>query len=165
MLQDPFELLHANVDEVIAEWRALVECEPWAPAPARLMNSLPTILPRLFGLARSGSAQVDLEFSELIAHEHGFSRREDRVPLAALAEEWNHLKRACGLVLRRQISDASVTNNAVRRLDLLIDDAIGYSLRGYYRPELDELRGRGLERRTDTGDRRAGDGDRRGADQ
>jgi hypothetical protein len=48
----------------------------------------------------------------------------------------------------------------MERLDVLVDDAVGYTLRGYYRPELDSLRGRGLERR-ESSDRRSGSTDRR----
>ena len=48
----------------------------------------------------------------------------------------------------------------MERLDILVDDAVGYTLRGYYRPELDSLRGRGLERR-EIADRRSGVPDRR----
>jgi hypothetical protein len=48
----------------------------------------------------------------------------------------------------------------MERLDVLVDDAVGYTLRGYYRPELDSLRGRGLERR-EVSDRRRGVSDRR----
>lgn len=159
-----FEILHGHLNEVISEWKSLVEPEPWAPkSPARLMNSLPEILPRLFRLARNGSTEVDAEFSDFIAHEHGFSRREDSVPLTALADEWNHLKRACWLVLRRYDPEDRFSSSALHRLDALIDDAIGYSLRGYYRPELDELRGQGLERRGASGDRRSNSGDRRGS--
>jgi hypothetical protein len=52
----------------------------------------------------------------------------------------------------------------MRRIEVLVDDAIGYTLRGYYAQELDTLRGRGLERReSPQGDRRHG-GDRRRAD-
>ena len=55
-------------------------------------------------------------------------------------------------------------DEASQRMEVLIDDAIGYTLRGYYQPELDSLRGRGLERRdTRAEDRRHG-GDRRDAD-
>jgi hypothetical protein len=46
------------------------------------------------------------------------------------------------------------------RLEILVDDAVGYTLRGYYAPELDSLRGRGLERR-EIPERRRGIPDRR----
>jgi hypothetical protein len=50
----------------------------------------------------------------------------------------------------------------MQRVEVLIDDAIGYTLRGYYHEELQSLRGRGLERReNDQQDRRSGFGDRR----
>jgi hypothetical protein len=49
----------------------------------------------------------------------------------------------------------------VERLEVLLDEAVGYSLRGYYAPELDVLRGRGLERRQPVDDRRSGGGSRR----
>jgi hypothetical protein len=45
-----------------------------------------------------------------------------------------------------------------------VDDAIGYTLRGYYQRELDTLRGRGLERRDSREDDRRRGGDRRDAD-
>jgi hypothetical protein len=51
-------------------------------------------------------------------------------------------------------------DRAMERLDILVDDALGYTLRGYYAPELDSLRGRGLERR-EASDRRRGIPDRR----
>lgn len=159
----PYALLHANIDEVIREWRSLVAREPWAPdSPSRLMNALPEMLPKIFRLGHEGADRVDRDLSEFIARHHGFHRREDRMPLAAVAEEWNHLKRACWKVLHEHTGDAEIAAAAVKRLDMLIDDAIGFSLRGYYAPELDELRGRGLERRLATGDRRGGSGDRRG---
>lgn len=159
----PYELLHAHIDEVIREWRTLVAQEPWAPeSPARLVNALPEMLPKIFRLGKHGADRVDDDLSEFIAQHHGFHRREDQTPLAGIAEEWNHLKRACWKVLRRHTNDARLAAEAVRRLDALIDDAIGFSLRGYYAPELDQLRGRGLERRMAQGDRRQSSGDRRG---
>ena len=158
----PYDLLHAHIDEVIKEWRTLVAQEPWAPeSPARLMNALPEMLPKIFRLGKCGADRVDEDLSEFIAMHHGFLRREDRIPLVGVAEEWNHLKRACWSVLRRHTDDEDLAAAAVQRLDALIDDAIGFSLRGYYAPELDELRGRGLERRVTAGDRRAGSRDRR----
>lgn len=160
-----FELLQGHIDDVLREWRLLVQREPWAPAsPARLINSLPEMLPKLFRLAERGALEMDLELSEMIAQEHGFFRRDDGLPLSALAEEWNHLKRACWKVLQSHEVDPRATAAAMQRLDTLIDDAIGFSLRGFYAPELDELRGRGLERRRDGGDRRQQTGDRRSAD-
>jgi hypothetical protein len=159
----PYALLHARIDEVIREWRTLVTQEPWAPdSPSRLMNALPEMLPKIFRLGQSGADRIDRELSEFIARHHGFHRREDQLPLSAVAEEWNHLKRACWKVLREHTGDDQLAADAVHRLDTLIDDAIGFSLRGYYAPELDELRGRGLERRATSGDRRGSSGDRRG---
>jgi hypothetical protein len=49
----------------------------------------------------------------------------------------------------------------VQRLDVLVDDAIGLSLRGYYAPELNELKGKGLERRDGIDERRTNKGNRR----
>ena len=158
----PYELLHAHIDEVIREWRQLVAQEPWAPdSPARLVNALPEMLPKIFRLGRRGADRVDDDLSDFIASNHGFLRREDRVPLTGIAEEWNHLKRACWKVLRDRTNDPDLAAAAIQRLDALIDDAIGFSLRGYYAPELDELRGRGLERRSTVRERRGNAGDRR----
>ena len=159
----PFDLLRAYIDEVLAEWRLLLRHEPWANIrPDRLMDSFPEVLPRILRLAGEGATRVDEELSEFIAREHGYFRRDDGVPLAALAEEWSHLKRACWKVLLEKGVSEPRAVTALQRLDVLFDDAIGYSLRGYYWPELDTLRGRGLERRAGRGDRRRGDGDRRG---
>ena len=159
----PYEVLLGGVDNVLSEWRDLVRLEPWTRIPAaRLLDSFPEILPRLFRLAESGAQHVDEELKVRITEEHGFVRREDAIPLLAVAEEWAHIKRACVDVLaRRGFAERSISP-AVQRLEVLIDDAIGYTLRGYYRPELDALRGKGLERR-DSGvhDRRTGSGDRR----
>jgi hypothetical protein len=159
----PFEILHGHIDEVIGEWRSLVLDEPWGRlGSARLVNSLPEILPRLFRLARHGTRECDKELSEFIAEEHGYFRRGDGVPLGALADEWNHVKRACWKVLQRRAPEGEGASLAMERLDALIDDAIGFSLRGYYAPELDTLRGRGLERRGGgSWERRSGNGDRR----
>ncbi|HUF26645.1 MAG TPA: hypothetical protein VMM18_06660 [Gemmatimonadaceae bacterium] len=126
------------------------------------MNALPKMLPKIFRLGRRGADRIDDDLSEFIAIHHGFLRREDRIPLTAVAEEWAHLKRACWKVLRQHSGDEAPSAKAIECLDALIDDAIGFSLRGYYAPELDELRGRGLERRTaEAGDRRSGSSDRR----
>ena len=161
----PYDLLLGHIDEVIAEWRALALSEPWAAIPGdRLVDSFPEILPRLFRLARSGATQVDPPLAEHIADAHGGFRRLDAVPLAAVAEEWSLVKRSCWKVLRQRLDDDRAVSMALQRLDVLIDDAIGYTLRGYYAPELDTLRGRGLERRDRAGDRRAGGGDRRAAE-
>ena len=158
----PFDLLHGHIDNVLAEWRTLVGNEPWASIrPDRLINAVPEMLPRLLKLADSGTPQLDEALAEFIAREHGWHRRGDNFPLAALAEEWNHLKRACWKVLRDKGVPESRATSALQRLDALFDDAVGFSLRGYYWPELDSLRGRGLERRTTKGDRRGGSGDRR----
>jgi len=158
----PYDTLLGAIDSVIGEWRSLVEGEPWATIPrARLVDSLPEILPKLIRLASRGEPEVDADLRELIARSHGFFRRQDGVPLAAVAEEWNHVKRACWKVLQREGVDPARASGVIARLDLLIDDAIGFSLRGYYAPELDSLRGRGLERRGGAGERRGGKGDRR----
>jgi hypothetical protein len=146
--ESPYETLLGGVDQVIGEWRALVVREPWAKLPAsRLVDAFPEILPKLLRLARSGVTHIDDPLRELIADAHGHFRRVDGIPLTSVTDEWAHLKRAC-----RRVLDAHGTNNgeadrAMERLDILVDDAVGYTLRGYYRPELDSLRGRGLERR------------------
>jgi hypothetical protein len=158
----PYDTLLGAIDGVIGEWRTLVEGEPWARIPrARLVDSLPEILPKLVRLARAGSVQVDADLSETIAKAHGYFRRQDGVPLVAVAEEWSHVKRACWTVLQRHGIEQARATAAISRLDALIDDAIGFSLRGYYAPELDSLRGRGLERRGNAPERRTGTGDRR----
>ena len=160
----PYEILLGSLDELLAEWRELVRLEPWSQLPgARLLDSFPEILPRLFRLAQSGATHVDEELKARITDEHGFVRRADALPLLAVAEEWSHIKRACHTVLTgRDVGEEAIAE-AMRRFEVLVDDAVGYTLRGYSRPELDALRGRGLERR-DSGvaDRRRGDGDRRG---
>jgi hypothetical protein len=158
----PYDILLARIDDVIREWRALVKEEPWARIPpVRLVDTLPEILPRIFRAARRGERQVDQPLAELIAKGHGFFRREDAVPLGAVAEEWSHVKHACWNVLRSSAVSEDAALAVVRRLDMLIDDAVGHTLRGYYAPELDSLRGRGLERREGSGDRRANSSDRR----
>ena len=78
-----------------------------------------------------------------------------------MADEWTHLQRACWTVLRRHGLPEEAVRDALACLELLVDDAIGVTLRGYYAPELDALRGRGLERRSGGEDRRSGEGDRR----
>ena len=157
-----YDLLLGEIDRVIGEWRQLVASEPWSAMPSsRLVDSFPEVLPRIFRLARAGETEVDAELRELIAQAHGLMRRHDGMPLRAVAEEWNHVRRACEAVLRRNGVPDSDRDAALARLDVLIDDAIGFTLRGYYTPELDVLRGRGLERRDGDGDRRDSDGDRR----
>jgi hypothetical protein len=161
----PYDILLGSMDALLGEWRALIRPEPWARIdPARLLDALPEILPRLIRLARDGAVHVDERLKNRIAEDHGYFRRVDAVPVTAVAEEWSAVKRACLNVLQRaglaEVSALSVTE----RLDALIDDAVGYTLRGYYRPELDSLRGRGLERRDGSEDRRSGNGDRRGED-
>lgn len=158
----PYDVLLGGIDFVIGEWRTLVKAEPWgAMPPARLMDAVPELLPKLLRLARRNVLQVDPELSELIAEHHGWFRRGDGIPLTAVAEEWNHLKRACWKVMLSHAVREEAATEALRRLDVLFDDAIGYSLRGYYAPELDRLRGRGLERRDEVDDRRAGPPNRR----
>jgi hypothetical protein len=161
-LPTPYDILHGNIDQVIAEWKQLVTTEPWSGiAPARLVDALPEILPGLFRLAWEGATACSKSLSDQIATSHGYFRREDGVPLSAVAEEWGHVKRACWKVLRLHQVDDAAASAVLRRLDILIDDAIGYSLRGYYAPELNALRGRGLERRAGIRERRANQGDRR----
>ena len=159
----PLEVLLGEIDVIIGEWRDLVRAEPWTRIPAaRLVDALPEILPRLIRLAQTGATHLDDELGAHISNAHGFFRRQDALPLLAVAEEWSFLKRACqAVLLRHGFVDGDVTA-AMQRLETLIDDAIGYTLRGYYRSELDVLRGRGLERR-DSGlrDRSAGPRDRR----
>jgi hypothetical protein len=159
----PYEVLLGHIDEVLAEWREQVRGEPWARIPpARLVDAFPQILPPLIRLARAGAVHIDDDLKSRITEDHGFFRRQDEIPLLAVAEEWSFLKRACARVLDRRGIVSDEIGRAVQRLETLIDDAIGYTLRGYYRPELDVLRGRGLERR-DSGvmDRRSGTADRR----
>ena len=158
----PYDILLGHIDDVIAEWRNLVKREPWARIPpARLVDALPEILPRIFRAARNGARQVDQPLSELLAKSHGYHRREDAIPLGAVAEEWSYVKHACWNVLRANGASESDALAVARCLDALIDDAVGHTLRGYYAPELDSLRGRGLERRDGSGDRRVNPSDRR----
>jgi hypothetical protein len=158
----PFDVLLGEVDRVIGEWRTLVADEPWNTLPhTRLIDAFPEILPRLFRLARAGEAELDAATRELTAAAHGTDRRRDGLPLRAVAEEWGHVQHACWTVLRRSGLPEETARAALERLDVLIDEAIGVTLRGYYAPELEALRGRGLERRAGDDDRRQGDGDRR----
>ena len=160
----PYEALLGGVDQVIGEWRALVVHEPWAKIPAsRLVDSFPEILPKMLRLARSGVTHIDESLRELIADAHGHFRRVDGVPIASVTEEWAYLKRACRCVLDAHGIKNGEADRAMERLDILVDDAVGYTLRGYYRPELDSLRGRGLERR-EVSERRRGIPDRRERD-
>jgi hypothetical protein len=156
-----YEALLGAVDQVIGEWRTLVVREPWATLPAsRLVDSFPEILPKMLRLARTGATHIDDSLRELIADAHGDFRRADGVPLTSVTEEWAHLKRACRHVLDAHGINHEESDRAMERLDILVDDAVGYTLRGYYRPELDSLRGRGLERR-EAPNRRRGVADRR----
>jgi hypothetical protein len=148
----PFDLLERNTDRVIEEWQGLLAREPWARLPKdRLVDHLPQILPRLFHHAASGSREIDQELQQVISRAHGYFRREDAIPLAAVAEEFDLLKRACWKVLTAGGLTEPQVSSALGKLDILIDDATGYTLRGYYAPELDVLRGRGLERRSAEG--------------
>jgi hypothetical protein len=157
----PYDALLGGVDQVIGEWRTLVVREPWAKIPAsRLVDSFPEILPKMLRLARSGATHIDDGLRELIANAHGHFRRVDGVPLTSVTEEWTYLQRACRRVLDAQGIDHGEADRAMERLDVLADDAVGYTLRGYYQPELDSLRGRGLERR-EVANRRRGIPDRR----
>ncbi|HJU66964.1 MAG TPA: hypothetical protein VJ650_01870 [Gemmatimonadaceae bacterium] len=158
----PYDTLLGAVDEVIGEWRVLVTREPWsALSPSRLVDSFAEILPKMLRLARSGATHIDDGLRELIADAHGHFRRADGVPLTSVTEEWAYLKRACRFVLDAHGINNGEADRAMERLDILVDDAVGYTLRGYYRPELDSLRGRGLERR-EISDRRRGTPNRRG---
>lgn len=158
----PYEVLLGELDKVIAEWRALIESEPWAALPsARLIDSMPEILAHLIRRAHVGALEVDDDLKARITGEHGVARREDAVPLVAVAEEWAYLKRACWQTLARQGVVEGAARVAMQRLDVLFDDAIGYTLRGYYQPELDALKGIGLERRDGATDRRRGPDNRR----
>jgi hypothetical protein len=156
-----YETLLGGVDEVIGEWRQLVLGEPWAKIPAsRLVDSFPEILSKILRLARSAATHIDDDLRHLIAEAHGHFRRVDGIPLTSVTEEWAHLKRACRHVLDEHGINHGEADRAMERLDVLIDDAVGYTLRGYYRPELDSLRGRGLERR-EVAERRRGVANRR----
>ena len=151
----PYDVLLARIDEVLAEWRSLALTQSWASiTPSRLMDAFPEILPKIFRLAAQGQTQIDPDLSELIGEAHGFFRRADRIPLSAVAEEWNFVKRACWKVLQRASIDEETASTAMQRLDLLCDDAIGFSLRGFYAPELNALKGKGLERREGDDERR-----------
>jgi len=158
--RQPFELLEERTSDVIGEWRSMLEREPWARLPAeRVIDHLPVILRQLLRHAARGARQIDSNAQQIISKAHGYFRRQDAVPLAAVAEEFDLLKRACWKVLVSSGLSPNAISSALGRLDTLIDDATGYTLRGYYAPELDELRGRGLERRepdgpTPPGDRR-----------
>jgi hypothetical protein len=160
----PYEVLLGAVDDVIDRWRVLVSKEPWAHlSTSQLVDSFPEILPRLVRLSRAGVTHIDDSLRELIADAHGHFRRVDGVPLTSVTEEWGYLKRACRAVLDDHGISPEESDRAIERLDILVDDAVGYTLRGYYRPELDSLRGRGLERR-EVSDRRSGITDRRERD-
>jgi hypothetical protein len=149
------DVLLRGVNDVIAEWRALVRPQLWAQMPvSRLVDSLPDILPQLVRGARNGATTVTDDVKDLIADQHGSARREDAVPVTALAEEWQLLKEACRRMLHRDGVAEGERARLLDRLDMLMDDALGYTLRGYYREELDTLRGRGLERREREEDRR-----------
>lgn len=160
--QTPYEALLGELDQLIAEWRLLVRPDALAALPpARLLDSLPEILPRLIRLAQTGAVQMDDDLRDRIAREHGGARRADAVPVTSVAAEWDAVKRACAQVLARDGFLSGEAEEALRRVDVLVDDAVGYTLRGYYQPELDTLRGRGLERRDRQSDDRRRGGDRR----
>jgi hypothetical protein len=160
-----YDVLLAELDQVLSEWRSLVGPGLGARVtPARLMDSLPEIIPRLLTLARSGAVEIDDGLKQRISADHGVARREDVVPVPKLAEEWEALKQACVRILARNGFVGVAAEEATQRIDLLIDDAIGYTLRGYYQRELDTLRGRGLERRDAPGEDRRQGGDRRDSD-
>lgn len=160
--QSAYDILLAELDQVLAEWRSIVEPELGGHiSPARLLDSLPEILPRLLTLARSDAMEIDDLLKERIAADHGSARREDVVPVDHLGEEWMAVKQACRRVLARDGFVGPLADEALQRVDTLIDDAIGYTLRGYYQRELDTLRGRGLERRDSREDDRRQNGDRR----
>lgn len=163
--QSAYDVLLGELDQILTEWRALMEPGLGSRlTPARLMDSLPEILPGLLALARSSAVEIDDDLKQRISAGHGLTRRKDVVPVESLAGEWEALKHACVRVLTRHGFVGPLAEEASQRIDVLIDDAIGYTLRGYYQQELDTLRGRGLERRdTPTEDRRQG-GDRRDAD-
>jgi len=151
----PYNILLERIDGVIGEWRTLVKREPWSKIPGdRLIDAFPEILPKMFRLAGMGAVTIDGELCEVISDAHGYFRRTDGVPLSALAEEWNFVKRACWKVLSTAGVDAITLASALQRIDSLVDDAIGLSLRGYYAPELNELKGKGLERRDGVNERR-----------
>ena len=157
-----YDVLLGEVDRVLGEWRQLVDTEPWNTIPhTRLIDTLPEILPPLFRLAREGADELDPALRELVAASHGTDRRRDGLPLRAVAEEWTQIQQACWTVLRRNGVSEDAARAALARLDLLIDDAIGFTLRGYYTAELDTLRGRGLDRRGGPEERRGGAADRR----
>ena len=157
----PYDVLLGAVDQIIGEWRTLVQREPWAKLSAsRLVDSFPDIVPKLVRLARAGGTHIDDSLRELIADAHGQFRRDDGLPLVSVTEEWVYLKHACRHVLDANGITSGEADRAMERLDILVDDAVGYTLRGYYRPELDSLRGRGLERR-EVADRRSGVANRR----
>ncbi len=158
----PYNILLEHIDGVIGEWRTLVKQEPWSAIPGeRLVDAFPEILPKMFRLAGMGAVKIDGDLSEIISEAHGYFRRTDGVPLAALADEWNFVKRACWKVLSGAGVDATTLTSALQRIDVLVDDAIGLSLRGYYAPELNELKGKGLERRDNVNDRRINPPNRR----
>lgn len=151
----PYNILLERIDGVIGEWRTLAKKAPWSAIPGeRLIDAFPEILPKMFRLAGMGAVKIDGDLSEVISEAHGYFRRTDGVPLAALAEEWNFVKRACWKVLSGAGVEESTLAAALQRIDVLVDDAIGLSLRGYYAPELNELKGRGLERRDNIAERR-----------
>ncbi|HUQ99485.1 MAG TPA: hypothetical protein VM166_08525 [Gemmatimonadaceae bacterium] len=158
----PYNILLAQIGDVIGEWRGLVTKEPWSAIPDhRLVDALPEILPKIFRLAGSGAVRIDGDLSEVISQAHGYFRRGDGIPLGAVADEWNYVKRACWKILSTAGVDSSTLSSAVQRLDVLVDDAIGLTLRGYYAPELNALKGKGLERRDGIDERRTNKGNRR----
>src|SRR5688572_24354961 len=123
----PYDVLLGLVDEVISEWRTLVMREPWAKLPAsRLVDSFPDILPKMLRLARSGGTHIDDGLREVIADAHGHFRRVDGVPLTSVTEEWAYLKRACHSVLHAHGINNGDVDRAMERLDILVDDAVGY---------------------------------------
>lgn len=160
--QGAYDILLAELDQVLAEWRSIVEPELGPRvSPARLLDSLPEILPRLLHLGRSGAREIDDRLKHRIAADHGLARREDVVPVEQLSAEWEAVKQSCQRVLARHGFVGPLAEEATHRIDALIDDAMGYTLRGYYQRELDTLRGRGLERRDLREEDRRQGGDRR----
>jgi hypothetical protein len=158
----PYEILIGEIDRVLEEWRRLVRVGALAELPSsRLIDSMPEILPGLIRLARDGATQLEEELKLRIASDHGGARREDDVPVETLTAEWYALKRAVRQVLARHGFVNGAASDAIERLEHVIDEAIGYTLRGYYQPELDTLKGRGLERRSSADDRRRNPTDRR----
>lgn len=137
--------LKQHADDVIALWESLAVSEPWLLLPQQdRVDHLPDVIRAISDAALcTAGATVPLRELTDLCVVHGLHRAEQGVPDHVIPMEYDLLRRATWIFLRRhsKVAEGQTDVTAILRVDAAISVAMRAAIIGYHRPQL-ELSGR-----------------------